>query len=318
MHCSSLLELSDGDLLAVWYGGTEEGMSDVWLYQSVWDRETGNWSRPHPITDAARTQKELGIFVRKLGNAVLLKDAGGKLWLFYVTVSTGGWSGSAINYKTSGDAGRHWTPAKRLVTSPFLNMGTLVKAPPLLYSDGTIGLPVYHEMFGKYGALLHLSHTGSVLDMSRMNGNRASLQPSVVPLGPERAIAFLRNSRGPSRLIQRADTADGGRSWSAARSLSLPNPDSPVAGLHARDGSLLLVFNNIEVDRDNLALAKSTDGGTTWEMLYLFEDAYGEGVTGFSYPALIQADDGVFHLLYTWNRERIKHVSFNQSWLRGL
>jgi predicted neuraminidase len=35
----------------------------------------------------------------------------------------------------------------------------------------------------------------------------------------------------------------------------------------------------------------------------------------FSYPYLIQASSGDFHLLYTWNRVFIKHLRFNQAWL---
>jgi len=35
----------------------------------------------------------------------------------------------------------------------------------------------------------------------------------------------------------------------------------------------------------------------------------------FSYPYLIQARNGDFHLVYTWNRSFIKHVRFNRPWL---
>ncbi len=36
----------------------------------------------------------------------------------------------------------------------------------------------------------------------------------------------------------------------------------------------------------------------------------------FSYPYLIQARNGDFHLSYTWNRVFIKHVTFDQVWLK--
>ena len=28
----------------------------------------------------------------------------------------------------------------------------------------------------------------------------------------------------------------------------------------------------------------------------------------FSYPAIIQTDDGMVHMSYTWKRQRVKHV----------
>ena len=39
---------------------------------------------------------------------------------------------------------------------------------------------------------------------------------------------------------------------------------------------------------------------------------------GFSYPFMIEASDGIFHVLYSWNRERIRHVRFNRAWLEAL
>ena len=35
----------------------------------------------------------------------------------------------------------------------------------------------------------------------------------------------------------------------------------------------------------------------------------------YDYPYMIQARDGTFHLLYTWNRSYIKHIQFNRAWL---
>jgi len=44
--------------------------------------------------------------------------------------------------------------------------------------------------------------------------------------------------------------------------------------------------------------------GKTWRQVAPLENQPGE----FSYPAIIQAGDGLLHITYTWNRQRIKHA----------
>jgi predicted neuraminidase len=51
-------------------------------------------------------------------------------------------------------------------------------------------------------------------------------------------------------------------------------------------------------------VVRSTDNGQTWRPLATLEEQAGE----FSYPAIIQAQDGRLHVTYTWNRRHIKHL----------
>lgn len=314
-HSSTLVALPGGDVLAVWYGGSREGARDVALYQSRYRRARGGWSPPRAIIDTPRTQRRLRRFVKKVGNPVLY-DAGGRLWLFFVSVSVGGWSGSAINLAWSDDEGEHWRIGKRLVTSPFLNVSTLVRTAPVPYADGSVGVPVYHEFLGKFGELLRLDARGRILQKVRMSWGRHSLQPAVAPLSAREALAVFRYSGPRPRRLLAARTRDSGRHWSAERALGLPNPNAAVALLRLDDGRLLLVFNDAEKGRHDLSLAVSADAGRHWRRLHRFEHESARGRRfRFSYPSLVQAEDGMFHLSYTWNKRRIKHVMFNRAWL---
>jgi predicted neuraminidase len=316
VHSPTVVELSTGALLAVWYGGNREGSQDVLLYRSVFDQKKGQWGKVTPLTGPKETQSDLNRYIRKIGNPSLLRDRSGKIWLFYVTVSIGGWSGGSISYRTSLDDGAHFSPAKRLVTSPFFNISTLVRTAPFLYEDGTIGLPVYHELIGKFGELLWIDANGRVKDKRRISWGRSSLQPSIVPVDATRGIAFFRSAR--ERQILESYTEDGGRHWSRVEKMGLPNPDSSVMGLQLHDKTILLVFNNSDTNREYLSLARSADQGKTWTVIHHFESVPSEGKNEFSYPFLIQGGDGTIHLLYTWNRKQICHIAFNTAFLESL
>lgn len=318
-HSAVFQTLADGSLRAFWYGGSDEGAKDVSIFTSELDPETNEWRKERVLIERLDMAQQLGIYLKKIGNPVVMQDAENRIWLFFVTVSVGGWAGSTINFITSVDNGSSWSEPTRLVTSPILNLSTLVKGEPFLYQDGSIGLPVYHEMVGKFGELLRLSAEGKVLDKVRITSGRSSLQPILLPSNDKSAKVYLRNGTDAldSTLFE-TWTKDAGKSWAPVVLTDLPNPNAAVAGLRLSEGELLLVINNQHDKRNNLSLMHSIDEGKNWQMLYEIEHEENtpEFEYQFSYPALRQSKDGDFHLIYTWNKERIKHVRFNQQWLQ--
>src|SRR5690606_13451912 len=106
-------------------------------------------------------------------------------------------------------------------------------------------------------------------------------------------------------------STDGGRSWSDLEETNLPNNNSGIEALTLADGRHLLLYNHIGGDRQDgwgkrniLNLAISQDG-IHWEAVAFIEkEEKGE----FSYPAMIQTRDGLVHMTYTWNRQKIKHL----------
>lgn len=317
-HSAVQVVLLNGNIRAFWYGGEREGAKDVSIYTAELDLLTNEWRNERVLVERLAMSQQLGIYLRKVGNPVTMRDSEGRIWLFFVSVSVGGWAGSSINFIVSEDDGQSWSEPTRLVTSPILNLSTLVKGEPFLYQDGSIGLPVYHEMLGKFGELLHLSNRGQVLDKQRLTSGRSGLQPIVLPSDGQNAKVYLRNATNTAdSTLFETETTDAGKNWAKARLSELPNPNAAVTGLRLESGEILMVSNNQHDKRNNLSLMYSNNNGRTWQLLHELEQEKNtdEVEYQFSYPALRQTADGQFHVLYTWNKKRIKHIRFDQQWL---
>ncbi len=275
-HAASLVELSDGRIRAFWFAGSSEGAEDVEIRSAVFDPAKNIWSAEQSIASREGTQRSLLRYVKKLGNPVAQRASDGTLWLFYVTVSLGGWAGSSITAITSGDDGVTWSPARRLITSPFINISTLVKGTPFLYSDGTMGLPVYHEFIGKFAELLRISNTGEIIDKQRLSSGKSTLQPVVLIKSPQQALVLMRRSGTSPKRVIATKTDDAGQHWIVPTKTALANPDAAISGVVLPDKRILVVLNDIEEGRDALSLVVSADGGAIWKMVYQLEDQRGQ------------------------------------------
>jgi len=310
---ASICELPDGRLAAVWYAGSREGARDVAIYFTTQGPGPSGWSEPRAILTPALAARELNRSVKKVGNPAIFSDAAGKLWLLYVTVNVGGWSGSSLNLTTSSDGGLSWAPSRRLTLSPFFNVSELVRGRPVPLSDGSWLVPIYHEFAGKFAELLWLRETpvGLSATKTRITGGRSAFQPALAPLTTNAALVFLRDCSARKK-ISAARTDDAGQSWSPPEALDLPNPDSGLAALRLADARILLAFNDSTANRSNLRLAVSKDEGRSWRRVATLAE---EPKAEFYYPFLLQTRDGKIHLVYTWKRKGIKHVAFNTTWL---
>jgi predicted neuraminidase len=316
VHVGSICEMAGGSLGASWYGGTREGARDTAIYFAMRaPGETMSWSKPRVIVDRKSASKELHRFVKKVGNSIIFADSEDRLWLIYVTITVGGWSGSSLNVKISHDGGTTWTTSQRLTLSPFLNASELVRNNPLPMKGGGFVIPIYHECLGKFPEILWIRRGQRdqriTFRKTRMAGGRSFIQPSVVGYDSRVAKAFYR-SCSDDRAVGMVTTRDSGATWSEPQGLELPNPDSALNALLLSEGRILLAFNDSKQSRDNLRLAISYDGGANWSRVAEIENSPGEE---FSYPYMIRALDGRIHLVYTWRRKRIKHVVFNENWI---
>jgi predicted neuraminidase len=359
VHAPSVVELKNGSLRAVWFSGSREGAGDVTVQTAVMNLVSQRWEAETTLFNRAQLERGMLRYVKKIGNPVIARAPDGSLHIWLVNVSLGGWAGSAITWARSMDEGVTWSQPKRLVTSPFLNISTLVKGAPVAMADGSISLPVYHEFITKFGEVLHINPKGQVTGKTRIPGSRTSLQPVVLVASAVDAKAYLRAGLGGK--VVASSTRDAGKTWTLASATNLPNPDSALAGLVSSSGDNWLVLNPTAAGRQSLALFKADRAGSFDAAKPIFVEGSGasQPATGaslsmadhaallgrelktqgasnadiqayvasaarqlcgetacvqeFSYPYLLQTRDGSMHLVYTWQRSRIKHVRFGPA-----
>ena len=261
-----MVELPDGRLRAFWFAGSREGAPDVNIHSALFDPATATWTDETVVVTREQISEGWGRHVRKLGNAVPVLDDEGRMRLFVVAVSFGGWAASRLVVLESADLGASWSFDKPLVTSPLLNISTLVKTPPVRYQDGSIGLPVYHEMIGKFGEILRLDQNSEVLGKARIGHGRKAIQPLVLVDSPQHAVAFLRNENEPNNgYLYQSSSADGGWQWQALEYSPLENPSAALGGLAMGPGHWLVVANCNREERDDLCVRETRDGGQSWD-----------------------------------------------------
>ena len=306
-HASTIVESNKG-LVAAWFGGTDEGNKDVGIWVSR--KENGKWSAPEEVADGVQAPGKR----HPCWNPVLFQPKhpiGSPLLLFFkVGPSPRSWWGELVSSK---DGGKTWTKQRRLgkdVIGPVKNKPIELDKGVLLCPSSTehAGWKVHFEFTGDLGTTWSSS---GVVNKDKRFG---AIQPTIFRHRDGRLQALCRSQQG--RLTQ-TWSSDLGKTWGEMTATPLPNPNAGADGVTLRDGRHLLVYNHTTRaltrprGREMLNVAVSSDG-REWQAALILENQRGE----HSYPAVIQAADGLVHITYTYHRRRVKHVVLDPAKLK--
>ena len=308
-HASTLVETPSG-IVAAFFAGTYEKHPDVGIRVSR--LVDGKWTRPIEVVNGV----ENDTLRYPCWNPVLFQPKEGPLMLFYkVGPDPRTWWGMLI---TSEDDGKTWSePVKLGEDEKIGHLLGPVKNKPVQLPNGKIINPTSTEVEKEDGDDLWMVH----FEISEDNGKTwrvvgpindgiefDAIQPSVLTY-PDGKLQILCRTR--QDVVSQSWSEDQGETWSPMTATSLPNPNSGTDAVTLKDGRQLLIYNHTTKkgeepkNRNMLNLAISNDG-INWEPVMTLENVPAEN--GYSYPAIIQAEDGLVHATYTYVRESVKYV----------
>jgi predicted neuraminidase len=329
-HAANLLLLKNGDLLCFWFSGTHEGDSNVAIVMSRLPKGSRQW------TDTTVIDHQEG---KSFQNPVAVQTSDKRIWLLHTSQPAGQWQSHAeVLYLTSDDEGRSWSAPQPMFTQP----GSFTRHPPVLINDKSWILPMYYTPSrsitdgaeSNYSAMQLTSDGGKNWKECEVPQSHGLVQPSVVELADGTFFALFR-SRYADFIYQ--STSRDGRDWAVPTPTHLPNNNSSIQLAELHDGSLVLAFNNCSagVTRDKaatsprkpLSIALSLDGGASWPWIRDIETGKSaETPIGppaghpkheeYSYPSVLQNPRGKIYVAYSYNRETIKVVRFDEKWIK--
>jgi alpha-L-rhamnosidase len=304
VHASSIVELPDGTLLSVYFGGSQESADDVAVRLSR--KVPGQaWEAPVTIADSGGGDTD-GLSIE---NPSIFQDREGTLFVFYKV--THGEPNRVGTIKTSTDGGRTWSEARTMCEGcigPEKN-----KAVQL--DDGTILAPTADRNGAFEGGkiMVERSTDGGETWEGLPGADDGDVDDAIQPTLMFHADGRLQMMSRNKGLIPTTWSSDNGQTWSTLEKTVLPANGSGIDAVTLRDGRQLLTYNHVPTPEgekgDRCALnAAVSDDGVSWSAALILGLCDGGQL---SYPAVIQSRDGLVHIVHTWHRDTIAHLVVN-------
>src|SRR5690606_16672294 len=351
VHGSSIVSLPNGDFLAAWFQGSgERTADDVKIMGSRLQKGTKEWSESFELVDTPHLPDcNPVLFLNDKGKLFLVWIAvQANRWehsilkfrtsVDYLDPGAPAWDWQdnillkpddqfaeevALKFKDLPDLNAGWAEYApsydKMIISASQDLtkrstGWMTRIKPLILASGKILLPLYSDGFNLSMVAVSEDQGQSWLPSLPIVG-RGPIQPALAQKKNGEIVALMRDSGDAPTRVQKSTSKDEGHSWTAAVKTDIPNTAS-VELLVLESGHWVFLGNDIEDGRYRMALYISDDEGEKWEWKVYFEDEE-KGKGGFSYPSLIQTEDGLLHLTYSYhldgNRKSIKYISLDPN-----
>ncbi len=238
-HAANIYPMPDGDLLCVWFGGTQEGVSDISIYMSRLKKGDQKWSPAVKLSDDRSRSEQ---------NPILFLDPDNVLWLLYTAQKSGNQDTAIVRYRQSLDMGHTWGEIKVLLDQP----GTFVRQPVTVLNNGDWLLPVFYcrvkpgeKWVGNYdvSAVKISSDKGQTWRDVEVPGSLGCVHMNIVLLKDGSLLALYRSRWAD--FIYESRSYDNGNTWSAPVPTVLPNNNSSIQATVLENGHIAMVFNNM-------------------------------------------------------------------------
>ena len=240
-HAANLLPLENGDLACVWFGGTQEGMSDISVYFARLPAGSDCWSEATKLSDDPTRSEQ---------NPILFTAPDGKLWLIWTAQISGNQDTAFVRRRISQDNGKTWGPIETLFPQAE-GRGLFIRQPIVVLPNGDWLLPVFYcptTPGGKWvgdadtSAVKISSDRGATWRDVEVPDSTGCVHMCINALEDDTLLALFR-SRWADHIYE-SRSSDGGHRWSSPVASSLPNNNSSIQATRLANGHLALVFND--------------------------------------------------------------------------
>lgn len=350
VHGSSIVSLPNGDLLTCWFQGSgERTADDVRVMGARLKKGDKKWSPPFLMADTPGIPDcNPVLFLNGKGKLFLVWIAvlANKWEMSVLRYKT------SVNYTKEGAPVWNWQDnilfkpkdtfatetAKKFKELPEVNeawaafaekydkmivdaskdlskrsLGWMTRIKPMIMNNGRILLPLYSDGYN-FSLIAISDDDGETWRPSLPIITRGGIQPALALKKNGALIAYMRDNGAAPTRVTISESNDKGESWTAATKGDIPNPGSSVELQVLQDGRWAFVGNDVDEGRHRLCLYISEDEGKSWKNKTWLEDQTPKSAN-FSYPAMIQTNDGILHITYSHRYENkgasIKYVSID-------